>query len=194
MKILSFTTAFVVIIPTLLSPSAFAEAEKKKERENVLVTASRIEQPINKIGASVSVLTSTEIEKLGFNNVADVLRTLPGIAVTNTGGPGKTTALRIRGEEGFRTKIIIDGVDVSDPTGTQVGPQIQHITSSEIERIEVLRGPQGVAYGADAGGVIYIITKRPVKTLQGGLNLEYGRYNERNVSGNIRIPARLSQV
>ena len=186
MNILSFTTAFAVIIPTLLSPSTFAETEKKKERENVLVTASRIEQPINKIGSSVSVLTSTEIEKLGFNNVADVLRTLPGIGVSRNGGSGATTALRIRGEESFRAKIIIDGVDVSDPTNLQGGPQVQHILSSQIERIEVLRGPQGVAYGGDAGGVINIITKKPEGILQGGLNLEYGRFDERNVAGNIR--------
>ncbi len=188
MKFYSLSTLTVVLVFTGLAVSVSAREidSESTDLNNILVTASSIEQPAAQVGSSVSVLTSSEIEALGYNNVADILRTLPGVGVSNNGGPGKASALRIRGEEGFRTKILIDGVDVSDPTGPQVSPQVHHIVSSQIERIEVLRGPQGVAYGADAGGVINIITRKPITGIEGGLNLEYGRYNEQNISGNIR--------
>src|SRR5690606_17824284 len=99
---------------------------------------------------------------------AQLLRSQAGISVSNSGGAGKQTALRIRGEEGFRTLVLIDGVEVSDPTAPQVGPLVENLTAgSEIERIEVLRGPQGFIYGADAGGVIQVVTRRAQEGLQG---------------------------
>jgi vitamin B12 transporter len=188
MKIYSITvTAIPVVFAALLVPDcASAGSAVDNETGNILITAGRVEQPVKKVGSSVSVLTASEIKALGYKNVADILRTLPGIGASNAGGAGGVTALRIRGEESFRTKILIDGVDVSDPTSTQVAPHIEHILSPQIERIEVLRGPQGVAYGADSGGVINIITRKPEAGVQGDLNLEYGRYNARTVSGNVR--------
>ena len=161
-------------------------ATAKSQLEEMTVTASRTEMPLREVGASLSVITAEDITARGQDTVADLLRTMPSINVSSNGGLGKTTSLRIRGEEGFRTKVLIDGVDVSDSSGTQVQPQIQHIMTANIERIEILRGPQGMMYGADSGGVINIITKKGDKPIQGDIAAEYGRYNTRQLSGNLR--------
>ena len=154
--------------------------------EEMVITAHRIEMPMSRIGSSVSVMSEADIEARGQMNLADLLRSVPAVAVSNNGGIGKATSLRIRGEESYRTVVYVDGVKISDPTATQVSPRFAHLMTSEIERIEVLRGPQGMMYGADAGGIVNIITKRPSETFEGGVSAEYGRYNTQNLSANLR--------
>lgn len=179
----------VAAIATLSAVTSFADSkvvETSSKLEEVVVTAHRIEMPMHRIGTSVSVLNERDIEARGQMGVADLLRTVPGIAVSNNGGVGKQTSLRIRGEESYRTVVYVDGVKISDPTGTQVSPRFAHLMTSQIERIEVLRGPQGMMYGADAGGVVNIITKRPSESLEGGVTAEYGRYNTKNLTANVR--------
>ncbi len=128
--------------------------------EEVIVTSSRTSLSSVEVGSAVSVINRENIESSGYLSAAELLRAQPGIAVTNTGGLGKASSLRVRGEEGYRTTVLIDGVEVSDPSGTQIGPRIEHLAiGSEIERIEILRGPQGFIFGADAGGVINFITR-----------------------------------
>lgn len=154
--------------------------------EEIIVTSSRIAVPLRRVGTAVSVVTAEDIEVRGYAGVADVLRTQPGIAVTNTGGPGKQTALRIRGEEGYRTLVMIDGVEVSDPTATQVGPNFEHLlTTSDIERVEILRGAQGFIYGADAGGVVNIMTQTGASELAGQVGLEAGEFGTRQLKANL---------
>lgn len=164
----------------------FANVAESKQVEELLVSASRTEMPLRQIGSSVSVITAAEIEAKGFISTADILRTLPGIAVSTSGGLGKQTALRVRGEESFRTLVLVDGVDYSDPTTTQVQTQIEHLQPADIERIEVLRGPQGMMYGADAGGVINIITKKGKGAPQGSVQVEHGRYGTQKLVGAVR--------
>ena len=129
--------------------------------EEIVVTSSMIAQPRRQIGTAVSVIDFEEIELRGYTDLADVLRTQTGIGVSNSGGPGKSTSVRIRGEESFRTLLIIDGVKALDPSAPQVAPSFDSLlTTSDLQRVEVLRGPQGFMYGADAGGVVNVITKR----------------------------------
>lgn len=179
-------TLLAAALAGLISLPLQAEIAKPSDLEEMVVTAHRIPVQVSRIGSSVSVLSEADIEAKGQLVASDLLRTLPGIAVSNTGGMGKQTTLRIRGEEGYRTVVYVDGVKISDPTGTQVGPRFAHLMTSEIERIEVLRGPQGMMYGADAGGVINITTKRPSEKLEGNVSAEYGRYDTRNLSANLR--------
>jgi vitamin B12 transporter len=151
-----FLAKIAIFVVTLFPITIYAQPQL----EEVLVTASRVETPVREVGAAVSIMVQQEIALHGFSSMADLLRTQPGVAVSNAGGAGKPTALRIRGEEGYRTLVLIDGVDVSDPTATQVAPQMHHLASGiDIEKIEILRGPQGFIYGADAGGVVNIITR-----------------------------------
>jgi vitamin B12 transporter len=176
-KIVSVTAlalAGVQILPVL--------AENNR-LEEIIVTSSRVEMPLRQVGTSVSVVTEQEILERGFLNLADVLRYEPSVSVTNTGGAGSATSLRIRGENGFRTKLLIDGIDVTDTSSPQGAPHFEQLSSRGIERIELLRGPQGLMYGADAGGVVAVTTRRGEPGFTGGVTAEYGRYSTQQFAG-----------
>jgi vitamin B12 transporter len=150
--------------------------------EEIVVTSSIIAQPRRQIGTAVSVIEAEEIGLRGYQELADVLRTQTGIGVSNSGGAGKTTTVFIRGEDSFRTLLMIDGVKALDVSATQVTPSFDSLlATSDLQRVEVLRGPQGFIYGADAGGVVNVITKRGADDLGGQLGLEYGDYATRKV-------------
>lgn len=144
-------------------------------RDEIVVTSSIIEQPRRQIGTAVAVIDIEEIELRGYQDLADVLRTQTGIAVSNSGGPGQNTAVRVRGEEAYRTLLMIDGVKAVNPTSPQVAPRFDSLlTTGDLQRVEVLRGPQGFMYGADAGGVVSLLTARGSGDLGGRVGLEYG--------------------
>jgi len=153
--------------------------------DEIVVTSSRVEQPLREVGTSISVFSENDLSAIGSTDLADVLRTAPGIGVSNSGGLGKPTTLRIRGEEGYRTKVLIDGMDVSDVSTPQIAPQMQQIMTRGVSRIEILRGPQGMMYGADAGGVVNISTRRVEEGLQGDVAVETGRYDSLTEFGQI---------
>ncbi|WP_444889354.1 TonB-dependent receptor plug domain-containing protein [Microbulbifer sp. DLAB2-AA] len=174
---------------TLLAAAVFAAVQPllsaAADLEEIIVTASRLDLPKSQLGVSVSILNAADIERLGYTSLLDVMRTLPGVAVSNSGGAGKVSSLFIRGESNFRTLVLLDGVNIADPTGLQVSTQLQHLQVSDIERIEVLRGPQGMLYGAGAGGVINIISKRPAESVNASASVEVGRYGSQNTSANL---------
>jgi vitamin B12 transporter len=153
--------------------------------EEIVVTSSRIPMPLRQVGTSISVISQQDIEQLGYNSLYDVLRTQPAVSVTNPGGAGSATSLRIRGEEGYRTLVLLDGIDISDTSGPQVSPRFEQLLSSGIQRVEILRGPQGLMYGADAGGVVNISTIAPTEGFGGEVSAEGGRYGTSQVAGNL---------
>jgi vitamin B12 transporter len=153
--------------------------------EETVITSSRVPTPLRQIGTSVSVLTQLEIAERGFSSLYDVLRTQPSIGVTNAGGAGKSTSLRVRGEEGFRTLVLLDGIDITDTSTPQAMPRMEYLLSSGIQRVEILRGPQGLMYGADAGGVVNISTVSADDGIGGELSAEGGRYGSQEFAGNV---------
>ena len=173
---------------TLLSAGALAATTSHAFGENMLeetvVTSSRVPTMLRNIGTSVSILTSEEIEQRGFLNLADIMRTQPGVAASNNGGAGKATSVRVRGEEGFRTMVILDGIDMSIPRysgGASYG-------ASALFRYRAgrnSRGPQGLSYGADAGGIINIQTTAPSDGFGGRITAEAGRYGTQQLGGSI---------
>jgi vitamin B12 transporter len=126
--------------------------------EETVIVASRVADLTHQVGVSVSVLDRADIVSLGYPDLGSLLDTQPGVTVTMDGGFGKAAAVRIRGEEGFRTRIVLDGINIADPSSPQISPRIEHILSSELTRVEILRGPQGLLWGADAGGVVLMST------------------------------------
>jgi vitamin B12 transporter len=168
----------------MLLPAQTSEFQLENFSEEMIVVSSRIETPLRTVGTAVSVITAKDIQLQGYNSMAEVLRTQPGIGITNNGGPGKPTNVRIRGEEGYRTLVMIDGVKLADPSGTQVAPMFEHlISTNKIERIEILRGTQGFIYGADAGGVVNILTRTGAGPVEGEVNIGFGRFNTQKLDG-----------
>ncbi len=169
----------------LLAGGACSAALAATTLEEVVVTSSRVAMPLRQVGTSVSIISQREIEQLGYSSLYDVLRTQPAVSVTNTGGAGSAASLRIRGEEGYRTLVLLDGIDISDTSSPQVSPRFEQLLSSGIQRVEILRGPQGLMYGADAGGVVNISTIAPTEGFGGDVSAEGGRYGTSQVSGNV---------
>jgi len=154
-SIFSSLTLFI-----LLPFSSFAQ-EKEVTLEKVVVTATRVETPIEEIASSITVISSKEIERKQKTTVLEALRDIPGLDVVQTGGLGSHTSIFIRGANSEHTLVMIDGVEVNDPISPGRSYDFAHLTVDNIERIEVLRGPQSTLYGSDAiGGVINIITKK----------------------------------
>jgi vitamin B12 transporter len=148
-----------MLVLALEGATAPAAGQEIKKAEPVVVTATKIEEPLERLGASVSVITGEDLRTYDYTSVGDALRRVPGVEIIQSGSSGKTTSIRIRGANPNQVQVLVDGMRVKSPTlGT---PELADITLGEIERIEVVRGPQSTLYGADAiGGVVNIITKR----------------------------------
>ena len=125
----------------------------------VAISPSLRPTPLSQIGSSVTVITSQEIEAKQSRTVPDALSGVPGLNVVQAGGQGGITSVFIRGTGANHTKVLIDGIDVSDPSSPDGAFDFAHLLTSGIGRIEILRGPQSGLYGSDAiGGVIDIRT------------------------------------
>ncbi len=126
--------------------------------EKVVVTGTRTESPRNLLGNSISVITAEEIEAQGGVTLGDVLRTVPGVTIAQSGGPGSLSSIFLRGGESNYTKVLVDGIPLNKPGGAI---DLSNISLTNVERIEVVRGPQSALYGSDAiSGVIQILSKK----------------------------------
>jgi vitamin B12 transporter len=139
----------------------------------VFVTATRTETPLDQVTTSASVITAKDILAKQAETVLEALRDVPGLDVVQTGSRGNSTAVFIRGAESDQVLVLIDGVEVNSTTAGAFN--FAHLTTENIERIEILRGAGGTLYGSQAiGGVINIITKKGQGPLQLGLSAEGG--------------------
>jgi vitamin B12 transporter len=181
--------AFLLAAPFLCraqdaASSALPKAEA--ESEGIVVSATRIETPVNEIGSSVTIITDREIERDQKRTLPDVLRTVPGLNIVQTGGPGGKTSVFMRGSNSNHTKVLIDGIDANDPSQDGVFDFAQVLTS-DIAQVEVLRGPQSSLYGSDAiGGVVNIVTKTGEGPPQFTGRIEGGSFETFNQSASLR--------
>lgn len=152
----------------------------------MVVTANRVETESDKIGSAVTVITAEQIDRSQRKTVAELLRDVPGVAVSQTGGTGRSTAIRIRGAEAYHTKLIVDGIDLSDPSQAQPSYDFGNLMSADIERIEVVRGPQSLLYGGDAmGGIIAITTRKGQGKPRVTANAEIGSAHTYSVGSSV---------
>ncbi len=134
----------------------------------IVITANRTATDLRRIGVSVAVVEDEDLKKARDTSVADYLAKLPGISLAQQGPFGNSANLRIRGADGRYLAVFVDGIKVSDPSSTEVRFDFGSLLTSDISRIEVLRGSQSALWGGSAvGGVINISTRA---TLDEGLN------------------------
>lgn len=143
--------------------------------EDVVVTANRALQRVDRVGASVTVLNRAAIEASQAVGVAELLAQTPAVSFTRNGGLGATTGVNIRGAESYHTVVLLDGVKMNDPSSTQGGVNFGNLLVGDAARIEVLRGAQSTLWGSQAiGGVVNIVTTEPTEAFQGDFQVEGG--------------------
>jgi vitamin B12 transporter len=143
----------------------------------VVYSPTGVVTPARETTSSVTVINSQQLEQQQLRSVPDALSTVPGLNVVQTGGPGGTTSIFLRGTNSNHTKFIIDGIDVSDPSLFNRVFDLGQMLTGDVQRIEVLRGPQSGLYGADAlGGVVSVITKKGEGPAQWTVSTEGGSF------------------
>jgi len=161
--------------PALAADEGGPAAQASAELPPVIVSATRDEQSVESTISSATVITAQELRERQITTVGDALRSVVGVDVTQTGAPGGVTNAYIRGANSSQTLVMIDGVPVNNPSVG--GFDFADLTTDNIERIEIVRGPKSSLYGSDAnGGVINIVTKRGEGPPKASLSIEGGRY------------------
>ena len=162
-------------------------AADEESSDSVVVAATRIPTPELQVASSVTVITADDIEARQQQTLSDVLKDVPGLNLVQTGGPGGQTAVFMRGTNSNHTKVLIDGIDVSDPSSSGGTFDFGQLLTADIERVEVLRGPQSGLYGSDAiGGVINIITKAGSGPPQIAGEVQGGTFDTFNQAASVR--------
>ena len=153
--------------------SHFAVADSIEE---TVVVADRVDTAVTSLAVSVNVLDRELISALGSATLPQLLKSQVGISTTQNGGIGAVSGIRVRGQDAFRTRVLIDGIDISDPSSPQIAPRMEHVLAPSLERVEVLRGTQGLLWGADAGGVISLTSRRATEQPSIAVSAERGGY------------------
>ena len=152
-------------------------AEDAFELEDIVVTAGLQPISITDVASSITVISREEIEQKQVLYLSELLRDVPGFAVSQAGGAGSQTQVRVRGAEANHLLVLIDGVRANDPSANDEF-QYQFALTSNIERIEIIRGPQSATWGSDAvAGVINIIRKKTVDSHFLSGNVEAGSFD-----------------
>lgn len=168
------------------APFAAAPAGVETTLDEISVAATGVPTPTAQVGSSVTVLTERTLEQQQRRTVPDALQQVPGLNVVQTGGPGGQTSVFIRGANSNHTKVLIDGIDATDPSNGNGSFDFGQLLTDDLARIEVLRGPQSGLYGSDAiGGVVSFTTKRGEGPARASLRLEGGSFGTFNQSGRI---------
>ena len=156
MKRLIIFISFLYTFHFLPISSLFAE---EKTLEEIIVTATRIEEPAGETTSDVRVITKEDIKKTNVDFITDVFRKVPELNLLQNGGVGKVATVRLRGGSSSQTLVMIDGIKVNSPTTGRF--DFSGISVDDIERVEIVKGPQSTFYGSEAmAGVINIITKK----------------------------------
>ncbi len=181
-RIVYVLIAFLSIL--LLFNPFIASAQQDTTRTqlgDIVVTATRVEEPVEDVAQDVTVITAKEIKKHSYETISDILNDVMGIKIKEYGNRGNSSSLSIRASTAEQVLILIDGKRLNKPSSGQFDLNDIPVPVENIERIEILRGASSALYGADAmGGVINIITKRPDKPINKA-RIQYGRFDTKNL-------------
>src|SRR5439155_2424288 len=152
----------------------------------VVVSPTAVATPAANVASSVTVINSQQLEQQQLRSAPDAINLVPGLNIVQSGSPGGQTSIFLRGTNSNHTKFLIDGIDVSDPSNPNRAFDLGQLLTGDIERIEVLRGPQSGLYGADAlGGVVSVITKKGEGPPRATYTMEGGTFNTFNQRGSL---------
>ena len=176
---------FLLINPIILQAQVINDSLKIDE---IIVKSTRSNSNIYQLGSSVEIITAEDIKKSSFNFVSEALQTSSGVYVSQTGSFGGTATVRIRGASSDQTLVLIDGVPISDPSSPGGGYDFSSLLTSNIDRIEILKGSQSTLWGSDAiGGVINIVTFEKASIPNINLNTEIGSFNTEKIGTDFNI-------
>jgi vitamin B12 transporter len=148
-------------------------------------SATKSTQSIQDVTSNVEVITNVELEEKHAQTIGEALNSLSGVTINSNGGLGQRDSLFIRGVKTKRILILVDGIRYNEPTGLSGAPLAQ-LMIDDVERIEVVKGPQSGIWGADAsGGVVNIITKKAKDGVHGSFLAETGSFNTKKYSANV---------
>jgi len=189
MKIIKQILALIIINNFFIIKATIAD--NVEILEPIIVTGNLIPTKLKQTGAAVTVITSKEIEESKTNNLSEILTGSAGFQVYESGGPYSLSRAFLRGNETDHTLVLINGMKIVDPATGRGSVDLERITLSGVERIEVIRGSQSALYGSEAiGGVINIILKRGGDKYKKYINLESSNRLDKTfstgVSGSIK--------
>lgn len=177
-------TAITLGCALLLSHFAIADESMQEDIDQIIVTGARTTVTIDQLGNASTIITRAEIERREARHVSDLLRSVPGFSVSHTGIVGSQTQVRVRGAEANHILVLIDGVRANDPaTGDEF--RWEYLSTGNIERIEIVRGPQSSLWGSDAvSAVVHIITRTQQSGSRFGAYAEGGSFGTTNAGFN----------
>jgi vitamin B12 transporter len=162
------------------------DVETPSDADQIIVTASRLQTTQADVGSSVSVVTQEELQEGKYPTVVEALRKVPGLDIVRSGGPGGNAAAFIRGADSSQTQVLLDGIELNNPASPNRGFNLTTLTLENVDRIEIIRGPQSMIYGSDSmGGVINIISKQAKKGVHMSAMSEAGSYSSFNNVGTL---------
>jgi vitamin B12 transporter len=179
-KSLLLIAVFVPLSTALAAPNAATD----DELETLVVTATRIPTPELDVASSITIITADDIAARQVRTLPDLLKEVPGLNLVQTGGAGGQTSVFMRGTNSNHTKVLVDGIDLGDPSNPGGAFDLGTFLTQDIQTVEILRGPQSGLYGSDAiGGVINIITKSGSGPAQFNAGIEAGSFDTFNQAG-----------
>ena len=196
MKNVKYAVAAIALLPS----AAWAQDEAEKQAwdgavdsitgkvivDDIVVTANGSYIPRKQTGQAISVIEAEALKTPQTASISDILRTVPSIAIARTGGVGSQTSVFIRGGESSQTLVLIDGVRINDPSSPNAAFDFGALLTGNIDRVEVLRGPNSVIWGSQAiGGVISVRTVEPTESFTANALAEYGSYNTAQARANV---------
>ncbi len=154
--------------------------------ETVVVTGTHLDAEEPEPEASITVIRADEIRRRGTSTLGELLKTEMGATIVQGGGPGQSSSFFIRGAESHHTLVIVDGIEMNEPSNPSRGFDFSSFSTENIERIEIYEGPQSVRFGSDAvGGVVNVITNSGHGSPSGTYLLEAGKYRSRQVAASL---------
>ncbi len=180
MRVLLCSLAFVTL-PVILTGQVSKDTAVLNP---VVVTATRIATPINAVPMAVTVISGDALREQAIRTVAEALRSVPGANVVATDAYGSVTSLFLRGAESDHVKVLIDGVPQTGPNGPGGAYDFANLTTDNVDRIEIVRGPVSTLYGSDAvAGVVQVFTRVGHGVTHGSIGLDEGTYGTSAVRG-----------